>query len=83
MYGLGDVVEGIACFDHPSNPNHPNPVFVRAYGPNSPFQGHHFTGETTLGAGEAWRYRHRIVVHAGDTEAADIAGKYASWKGSA
>ncbi len=79
MYGLGDVVEGVAVFDHPSNPNHPNPVFVRAYGPNSPFQGHHFTGETSLGAGESWRYRHRVVVHYGDTEEADIAGKYKAW----
>jgi methane monooxygenase PmoA-like len=79
IYGLGDVVEGVAVFDHPSNPNHPNPVFVRSYGPNSPFQGHHFTGETTLASGESWRYRHRLVVHYGDTEEADIAGKYASW----
>ncbi|MEX2538305.1 MAG: DUF6807 family protein, partial [Actinomycetota bacterium] len=79
VYGLGDVVEGVAVFDHPSNPNHPNPVFVRAYGPNSPFQGHHFTGETTLSAAEAWRYRHRLVVHYGDTEEADIAGKYRAW----
>jgi hypothetical protein len=79
IYGLDDVVEGVACFDHPSNPNHPNPVFVRAYGPNSPFQGHHFTGETTLATDESWRYRHRLVVHYGDTEEADIAGKYRAW----
>lgn len=79
IYGLDDVTEGLACFDHPSNPNHPNPVFVRAYGPNSPFQGHHFTGPAKLAEGESWTYRHRIVVHSGDTEAADIAGKYARW----
>jgi hypothetical protein len=84
IYGLADVVEGVAVFDHPSNPNHPNPVFVRAYGPNSPFQGHHFTGETTLDAGGSWRYRHRLVIHAGDTEEAGIEQKYDEWaKGSA
>jgi hypothetical protein len=79
MYGLADITEGVACFDHPTNPNHPNPVFVRAYGPNSPFQGHHFTGETTLRSGESWRYRHRLVIHSGNTEEADIAAKYAAY----
>jgi hypothetical protein len=79
MYGLADVTEGLACFDHPTNPNHPNPVFVRTYGPNSPFQGHHFTGPATLGEGESWRYRHRVVIHEGDTGTADIAGKYATY----
>lgn len=79
IYGLSDVVEGVAVFDHPTNANHPNPVFVRSYGPNSPFQGHHFTGEARLEKGEAWRYRHRLVVHAGNTEEADIAGKYDDW----
>ncbi len=79
IYGLGDVVEGIACFDHPSNPNHPNPAFVRAYGPNSPFQGHHFTGEAKLAKGERWTYKHRLVIHSGSTEDADIAGKYEAW----
>lgn len=84
IYGLGDVVEGVAVFDHPSNPNHPNPVFVRAYGPNSPFQGHHFTGEARLSAGDSWTYRHGLVVHSGNTEDADIAGKYEEWaKGEA
>jgi hypothetical protein len=79
VYGLADVVEGVAVFDHPSNPNHPNPAFVRAYGPNSPFQGHHFTGETTLASGDSWRYRHRLVVHDGDTDQADVDGKYRTW----
>jgi hypothetical protein len=79
IYGIADVVEGVAVFDHPSNPNHPNPPFVRAYGPNSPFQGHHFTGETSLALGDSWRYRHRLVVHDGDTDQADIAGKYEAW----
>lgn len=80
IYNLDDVKEGVAVFDHPSNPNFPNPIFVRAYGPNSPFQGHHFTGETTLGQGESWRYRHRLVVHAGDTDEAQIEDKYAAWR---
>jgi hypothetical protein len=51
VVGVGDVTEGLAVFDHPHNPNHPNPVFTRAYGPTSPFQGHHFTGVTTMAAG--------------------------------
>ncbi len=79
IYGLGELAEGVAVFDHPTNPNHPNPMFVRTYGPNSPFQGHHFTGPATLAKGASWRYRHRLVVHYGDTEEADIAGKYEAW----
>ncbi len=78
-YGLGEVVEGIAVFDHPSNPGHPNPFFVRAYGPVSPFQGHYFTGEASLRKGESWTYRHCLVVHYGDTEEAAIARKYEEW----
>jgi hypothetical protein len=78
-YGLADVTEGIACFDHPSNPNHPNPFFVRAYGPVSPFQGHYFTGPASLAEGESWRYRHRLVVHYGDTTEARIADRYREW----
>ena len=81
MYGLADLKEGVAVFDHPENPNFPNPVFVRAYGPNSPFQGHHFTGPAHLGPQESWRYRHRLVIHTGDTDEADIAGKYTAWVG--
>jgi hypothetical protein len=78
-YGQGDVVEGIAIFDHPQNPNHPNPFFVRAYGPVSPFQGHYFTGEASLAEGDSLTYRHRLVVHYGDTEQAKIAERYTEW----
>lgn len=79
IYGLGDVVEGVAVFDHPANPNHPNPIFVRSYGPNSPFQGHHFTGPASLREDASWRYRHRLVIHAGDTDEAGIADRYRAW----
>jgi hypothetical protein len=72
----GDIVEGIACFDHPENPGHPQRFFTREYGPISPFPGHHFYEVRTLGAGEALRLRHRLVVHRGDCATAEIAARY-------
>ena len=41
--------EGIAIFDHPGNPHHPTVWFTRDYGPQSPFEGHHFIGAGTDG----------------------------------
>jgi hypothetical protein len=79
IYGLGDLVEGVAVFDHPSNPNHPNVFFARTYGPSSPFQGNYFTGPSEMCEGESMTYLHRLVVHYGNTEDADIEGKYQAW----
>ena len=67
------LVEGIACLDHPENPGHPQRFFTREYGPISPFPGHHFHGDRSLAAGERLRLRHRLVVHRGDAASADIA----------
>lgn len=80
-YGRGEVTEGIACFDHPSNPHHPPLFFARAYGPISPFQGHHFLGPAEMGAGQRLETRHRLLVHSGSTTEADVAGHYRRWVG--
>ena len=69
---------GVAMLDHPSNRNHPNAWFARSYGPlgtNLPF----FDGPLTLERGETWSLRHRIVIHAGDAESADIRGRFADY----
>jgi hypothetical protein len=71
-----EVVEGIACFDHPGNPHHEPTWFARDYGVFSPFEGHHFLGGGTMAAGDTLRTRHRILVHEGDAETADVAGHY-------
>jgi hypothetical protein len=73
------VIEGIACFDHPANANHPPVWFARDYGVLSPFQGHHFLGGGALAAGETIRARHRILVHTGDAIEADVAGHYRTY----
>jgi methane monooxygenase PmoA-like len=66
---------GIAMLDHPSNRNHPNAWFVRGYGPigtNLPY----FDGPLTLQPGETWTLRHRLYVHHGYAEEADVAGRF-------
>lgn len=75
----GDVTEGIAVFDHPENPGHPQRFFTRSYGPISPFPGHHFHEDRTLGAGAVLRLRHRLLIHRGDAGEFDIAGAYDEW----
>jgi hypothetical protein len=80
MQYLGtELTEGIACFDHPSNPGHPQRWFVRDYGPISPFEGHYFHEDRNLGAGRDLRLRHRIVVHLGDPGAADLESLYQAY----
>jgi len=78
--GKEPMVEGIACFDHPENFAHPNRWFTRAYGPFSPFEGHHFVGETQLAAGDSFRLRFRLYIHAGDYTQAQVAQRYEEWK---
>ena len=75
-YG-GPGVEGLACLDHPGNPDHPNSWFTRGYGPLSPREGNLFAGEQTVASGETFRFRHAIVVHAGDEADANIE---AAWR---
>ena len=71
-----ELTEGIACFDHPGNPHHETIWFARDYGVFSPFEGHHFLGGGSMAEGETLRTRHRIFVHKGDAQAADVAGHY-------
>jgi hypothetical protein len=77
LVSSGEVkVEGLACLDHPANPDHPSRWFTRAYGPISPFEGHHFYEDRTLAEGASLRLRHRLVVHQGDVHEAAIADRY-------
>ncbi|MGO9875570.1 MAG: PmoA family protein [Acidimicrobiia bacterium] len=76
----GETIEGIACFDHPDNPHHEPTWFARDYGVFSPFEGHHFLDGGTLARGETLRARHRILIHGGTTETADIAGHYREYR---
>jgi hypothetical protein len=68
--------EGLACFDHPTNPDYPNKWFTREYGPLSPREGNHFVGETELKCDDALRLRHRLYVHEGNETAGDVEAEF-------
>ncbi len=75
---------GVAIFDHPGNPRHPTYWHSRAYGLMAVniFGLHDFLndktkdGSLTLKPAETLRFRYRVVVHPGDTAAANIARLY-------
>lgn len=74
------VTEGLAILQHPGNRWHPAPWFTRDYGFFSPTPMHWLPGGAVdLPKGEAFTLRYRVVVHAGDADAADIAGRHAAW----
>ena len=64
------VIEGIALFDHPQNPNHPVPFHCR----NDGWMGASLTFEKalTVKKGEPLRLRYALYVHAGMPEPAKI-----------
>jgi Family of unknown function (DUF6807) len=75
---------GVAIFDNPSNPKYPTYWHVRSYGlfAANIFGEHDFyddktkDGSVTVEPGKALRFRYRVVIHAGDTQAAGIANLY-------
>lgn len=75
---------GVAILDHPSNPGHPTHWHARAYGlfAANIFGLHDFyndkskDGSRSLKPGETMRFRYRVVIHPGDTDAANIAGEF-------
>jgi hypothetical protein len=79
---------GIAIFDHPKNPKHPTTWHARDYGlfAANPFGDHDFyndktkDGSVTIDAGKSLRFRYRVVLHSGDTAAANVAELYKAWK---
>jgi hypothetical protein len=75
---------GIAILHHPSSTRHPNYWHARAYGlfAANIFGLHDFlrdktkNGSLTLEPGQSARFRYRVIIHAGDTESANIAQRY-------
>jgi hypothetical protein len=68
--------EGMAIFQHPSNPWYPSPWFTRDYGFFSPTPMYwpvDETAGTNLKKGDSLRLRYRVLVHGGDTKMAGIA----------
>jgi hypothetical protein len=78
----GSIIEGIAIFQHPSNPWFPSPWFTRDYGFMSPtpmFWPDNGTS-TFLKKGTILKLRYRVIVHAGDSKQAGIAQAYTQYK---
>jgi hypothetical protein len=78
---------GVAIFDHPGNPAHPTYWHARGYGlfAANPFGAHDFTsgaaasGAMTMEAGKSLRFRYRVTIHAGGTDAGALARAYAEY----
>jgi len=75
----GEIVEGIAIFDHPENPWSPCPWFTRDYGFISPTPMNFLEKPWQLPAGESVKLRYRVVLHAGDHKDADLDGLHKAW----
>jgi len=78
----GAVVEGLAIFQHPSNPWYPSPWFTRDYGFMSPtpmYWPENGT-DTFMKKGTMLNLRYRVLVHAGDHRQAKIAEEFEKYK---
>ena len=78
----GDFIEGLAIFQHPSNPGYPSPWFTRDYGFISPtpmFWPENGT-ETFFKKGEILRLKYRVLVHVGSVKVAKIRELYEIYK---
>ena len=78
----GAVVEGLAIFQHPSNPWYPSPWFTRDYGFMSPtpmYWPENGT-DTFMKKGTMLNLRYRVLVHAGDHIQAKIAEEFEKYK---
>ena len=81
----GNVIEGLAIMQHPSNPWYPSPFFSRDYGHFSPavMNWPENGTEIFMKKGEKLSFRYRVLVHSGDQAEAKIAeafGKFGNEK---
>ena len=83
FYGKrGDAIEGLAIFQHPSNPWYPSPWFTRDYGFMSPtpmYWPENGT-ENVMKKGTVLALRYRVLVHAGDHTQSKIAVAFETYK---
>ena len=80
----GGVAEGLAIFQHARNRWFPAKWFLRDYGFMSPTNMNWVEGDSLkLAKGETWTMKYRVVIHAGDVEAAGVAKLYEDYKNSA
>ena len=79
----GDIVEGLAIMEHPSNPWYPSPWFTRDYGfiSPTPFYWPENDVDVFFGKGTEMKLRYRVLVHAGDHTEAKLAEQYEKYVG--
>jgi hypothetical protein len=78
------AVEGIAILQNPTNRWYPSKWFTRDYGFFSPTPMHWLEGDKlNLAKGEKLTLEYRVVVHAGDSKTANIAGLFKKYKQTA
>jgi len=82
----GGGVAGIAIFDHPRNLRYPTTWHARTYGLfcANPFGLSFFinkneNGEVRVPKGGEFRLRYRVLLHAGDSAAADVPAHFAAY----
>lgn len=72
--------EGLAVMQHPTNRWYPARWFTRDYGFFSPTPMYWLEGDRLeMQPGDAITLRYRVVVHAGDAQAADVAGLFQAY----
>lgn len=83
FYGKrGNIIEGLAILQHPSNPWYPSPWFTRDYGFMSPtpmYWPQNGT-DTQMKKGTVLVLKYRVLVHSGTHTDADIAGQFDKYK---
>ncbi len=83
FYGKrGNVTEGLAILQHPSNPWYPSPWFTRDYGFISPTPMYwpQNDTDTQMKKGTLLVLKYRVLVHSGSHTEADIAGQFEKYK---
>jgi len=78
----GNVTEGIAILQHPSNIDYPAPWFTRDYGFFSPTMLYWPEDgiATYFDKGDMITLKYRVLVHRGDVREADVAGEFEKYK---
>jgi hypothetical protein len=79
----GEITEGLAILQHPSNNWYPAPWFTRDYGFMSPtpmYWPADLEKGMQLKKGEKIKLRYRVLIHGGDYQAANIAREFEKYK---
>ena len=85
---VGGSIQGVAIFDHPSNPRHPSTWHARDYGlfAVNPFGLHDFekapagTGDLKIAAGKNVTFRYRFLFHKGVSTPAELEQRYLEYE---